>query len=109
MAIKYLGRTTLAGPLTSSGALYTEKIILEAGESDVFILPLTQIYAMTFLIEGTGTVHFSNDSIADLVADNADFVEWDGVSEINPGITAFKVVWGSGTVTVKAAVKTVTQ
>ena len=108
MAIKHMKKTS-SSFRTASGALYTEKITLTVGESDVLILPLTRIYAIAILIDGTGTIEFSNDSMADLEAATAEFVEWDGVSEINLGVTALKVVWGSGTVTTRIVVKTETE
>ena len=109
MAVIYMKRTSKTGPIQSAGALYTKKIVLTAGESDVFILPITQIYSIAVSIDGDGTIAFSNDGLEDLEAGNGAFIVWDGTSLINLGLTAFKAIWGSGTTTIRITIKTATE
>lgn len=104
--IVHMKRSSLSQPTPQTGALYTEKITLINGESDIFILPIAEIYSIAVNIAGSGIFSVSNDSVQDLENDNADFINWDGSSIINIGITAFKITWTSGTVVAKIAVKT---
>jgi len=91
----------------NTGMVYHETVVVASpGSSDIFTMPPERIYAIAADISGSGSIQFSNDSISTLQTGTPTFTAWDGVSAINPGVTGFKVVSVSGSVTAKIAVKT---
>lgn len=107
MAIKEIPNVDRNNINANTGAVYHKKISIDSGTySDIYILPPQEIYAISALVDGDGTVEFSNDPESELDGGSPDWVEWDGSSYINPGITAFRVKRTSGTVVVKITLKT---
>ena len=94
----------------SSGKVWHETVILEspATESDIYLLPVQEIYAVDCIIDGTGTIQFTIDS-DDTIRENPGSITWetwDGLSQVNFGVVAFQVTRSSGTVTAKITVRT---
>lgn len=93
---------------SSSGScfVYHETIDLSEASDIIYILPYFKIYAISAYISGNGVLQFTNDDPS-LVSDISNWSNWDGISQISNGLTAFRVVWNSGTVIVKITVKAV--
>lgn len=107
MSIEPMTRIDKNAINANTGAVYHETVSIDTGTySDIYLIPTQQIYAISALINGDGVVEFSNDSQETLETGSPDWIEWDGVSEINFGVTAFRVKWISGTVVFKITVKT---
>lgn len=91
----------------NAGAVYYEKVELSSGsESDEYILPPTEVYAIACYIDGDGELQFTQDPRSVIEAGSADYEAWDGASLINNSVTGFKVTRNSGTVTTKVTVRT---
>lgn len=88
------------------GALYyTKKIFTTAYNSNAFLLPIAQIYAIAVKTTGAPQIFATIDTISMIEADTADWELWDGTSLFNLGITSLKIVNASATGTVAISVK----
>lgn len=91
----------------NTGAIYHITVPIDAGTySDVYLFPVQEMYAISALINGDGTIEFTNDTENEIDTGTPDWVEWDGSSFINPGVTAFRLKRTSGTVYTKMTIKT---
>lgn len=97
--------TMIAADNENSGGWFNVYIATE-GVSDVYQLPIQPMYAIGTTISGNGYLDFSVSSITELEADRGIFQVWDGVAQINPAVTGFRVVSTSGLVTANVTVKT---
>lgn len=79
--------------------------IVTSGTSPTYRLPIQPMYAIGTTVSGTGYIEFSVSSLADLAADSGIFQPWDGVAQINPAVTGFRVTSTSGLVTANVTVK----
>lgn len=107
MAIRSMERVDF-GP--SNSAAFYESLTVEDGlTSDIIKIPtnsnITSIGA-DIGGAGTGIIYFTLDSHAVIDASNETYQAWDGLSQINEGVTGFKVVSSSGQVIGKVTVKT---
>lgn len=105
MAVKDMTRA--AFPATGKSGVYYEKIEIAAAVSDYFMLPEFQVYAIAVALTGDGAIEFTNEPREAVVDNTAEWAEWDGFSEINVGVTAFRITRNAGTVVAKVTVKTV--
>jgi hypothetical protein len=107
MAWKNMTKTDFDQLNANSGSVYSMSFeVTNPTNSDDIIFPISEIYAIAASFSGTGGIEFTNDRPEVIKAGNATFVRWDGVSEINKGLTGFKVVSDSGVVTATVTVKT---
>ena len=107
MAVQNIPRVSKDSLNANTGAVYHINESISSGTySDIFLLPPQEIYAISAVLTGTGTVEFSNDPESVLDGGSPTWVEWDGSSYINPGITAVRIKRTSGTVTLKLTAKT---
>lgn len=104
MAVKEMERVSV-GKSGDSGAIYYENIEITSGESDVYLLPESRIYGIVCRQEN-GILNFTMDSEEVIDAATAVWEEWDGTSQINLGVTAFKFVWVSGTAKAAVTIRT---
>lgn len=90
------------------GVLFTNKISRTDASDDAlgYILPAASLSQICFDITGDGKVELTNDSPKEIEAGNASYITWNEASEINPGITGFRINWTSGTVTVVVSIRT---
>ena len=91
-----------------AGTFY-EKLTVENGQtSDIIKIPTDQITAAMLNLggAGTGTIEFTQDSHDVIDEGNETYTAWDGVSQINLGVTGFKVVSSSGQVIGTVTIKT---
>ena len=89
------------------GATYHEKVVMTVGtDSDFYLIPVSSIYTIVASIDGDGGLYFTFDSQEEVETGSPDWYLWDGASNINLGITAFKLIRSTGTVTAKVTVKT---
>ena len=106
MASQVMTPVNLDSVQPNSGAVYNETVELTAEDTTEYKLPIKQIFSIAADIVGDATLWFTISSPADIDAGNGVYYVWDGVSNINFGVTGFKMVWGSGTATVTVTVKT---
>lgn len=92
-----------------SAFIFRKQVVLTGTQSsNALILPYFVIYAISVNTRTTGTVtvYVTNSSEDEIEADTAVWVAWDGSSAFPLGITAMKVINGSGSSTVDIVVKT---
>lgn len=77
-----------------------------SGVSSDYILPIQPILAVGARITGSGTLAFTMDSEAKIMAGTASFANWDGVAEINLAVTGFHFTYLTGTDSATVTVKT---
>ena len=87
MAIKSFTLTEVASP--NNGAIFFERIIVQPGtESDIYLLPIQEIYSIAVNFESGLEIYFTNAKAEFIEDDSADWELWDGISEINRAVTA---------------------
>ena len=93
--------------LADYGSIYFTQIELTAGESDIYTLPYGKVYSIAAYQDG-GTLAFSNDAPQKIIDGDSDvvWIDWDGVSLFNLGLTAFKFKHDTGNAIAKITVKT---
>lgn len=106
MSIVDMTRVAMDERNADTGAVYHETISLTEALSNVYLIPFGQVYAIAAYITGSGTIEFSNDSPETIESGSPVFIAWDGVSQINLALTAFRVTRSAGTVVAKVTVKT---
>jgi len=107
MSIQDMERVAFDQVNPNSGAVYHNKVAIDSGsESDPYMLPDLEVYAIAVWIDGDGALEFTNDPRSVVEADTADWEEWNGTDAINSAVTAFRVTRNSGTVTGKVTVRT---
>lgn len=80
------------------GSLYTQMVELSAGgDPTVVILPIDAIQSIGVQSTDAPTFQVSACPRSLLLADTADWVDWDGIVSLNPCVTAVKVIPGVGT------------
>lgn len=91
-----------------SGSTYCETFVITSGETDVFIMPHSNVYAIA-VRQTDGVFYFTIDCYDKIIDTPQEVIwfAWDGVSKINNAVTAFKFVWtrntAKGAITVKTA------
>ncbi len=76
-----------------------------SADSDVYLLPVAGIHSIGVDIVGDGVINFTIDPHEVVAEGAASWHQWDGVSQINPSVTAFQVIYGSGSVTFTVTVR----
>jgi hypothetical protein len=69
-------------------------------------LPYQEIYAISIYNSGSSTFYFTNSSEDDIENNLANWVAWDGISDINKALTSFYVDNTSGGSNIIVIVKT---
>lgn len=91
----------------NTGALYHNKIELADSEvSDIWKIPVKDLDSIGMNLIGDGTAYFtfSNPNNIEDFGD-ANWIAWDGSSDINQSVTAFYVESDSGNVTFEVTVR----
>jgi hypothetical protein len=103
----YNNMTRVEYDVTSEAAIYYNSVSISSGTySDVYILPYSEITGIVSGIDGDGALEFTADPPDVIRAGNAEFSAWDGSSQINLGVTGYRVQRNSGTVVGKVTVRT---
>lgn len=90
---------------TNAGAWY-HVAVTTSGISPTYRMPVQPILNIGTSISGLGYLDFSISSPIMLETDTALFERWDGIAQINPAVTGFRVVSISGLVTANVMLKT---
>jgi hypothetical protein len=92
---------------TGNFAWYLTELTLVSGTySDIYRIPIRAITDIGAHITGSGYLEFSLSSLDALNANTATFAQWDGVAQINPAVTGFRMSRSAGTVVGGIIVKT---
>jgi hypothetical protein len=103
----FMRKELYKGRSQDSGSTWFESFTLTSGESNIFILPHTNVYAIGAR-QTDGVFYFTIDSYEIIISNPGmvTWLAWDGTSKINNAVTAFKFVWTRDTATGAITVKT---
>jgi hypothetical protein len=89
------------------GKWFSNILTLTSGTySDIWLLPETPVLSIGLSVTGSGSWDFSISPPAILEAGSGIFSRWDGVAQVNPAVTGFRLIRDAGTVTGTVTVKT---
>jgi len=103
MAIKDMIRTERS--TGEAGAIYSTKLELSSGISDIYLLPEQKIYAVGIITEN-GILYFTIDSPDIIEKTEETWLEWEESTQVNFAITAFKFAHSIETAKCTITVKT---
>ena len=110
MAVVNMTRVRL-GEHNDKAEWYSDVATLAApGNSDYFLLPVRPALnniGVEITGGGTGNVEFTLGTPSELEADTAVWTTWDGVSRVNPAVTAWRLNCSVAPKTARVIVKTV--
>jgi hypothetical protein len=108
MAVTPLQMELIARDDTDSGGVFHTKFVATSGTdyTTPYLLPLQPIGNIVMFMVGDGKLDFTASSYTDIETENAVWYSWDGIAEVNPGVTAFKCKRLTGDVTIGVTVKT---
>ena len=91
---------------SNGGRSFYQKVTLSSGtESDAYVLPMG-ISSLGCTLSGDGAIEFTISPISEISDDTAVWEEWDGLSQVNNSVTAFRVTRSTGTVVAQVKAKT---
>lgn len=90
----------------TNGGGWFNASITTSGISSAYLVPVMPVRDIAVTVSGFGFVGFTSSPPTAIADGSALYEYWDGLSQINPAVTGFRVVSTSGLVTANILVKT---
>ena len=93
---------------SGAGRIYAETVSLvdPATQSDAYLIPSDSINDIACVLTGDGSIDFTVFPVSAIEDDSAVWETWDGLSQVNRSVTAFRVNRTSGTVVGRVVIRT---